>query len=122
MTDIDVALKRLFDERLGGMEPPAPTTRRPRRRLRVAMAAVTGAVVFGGAALAIDVNSVAAANGADCASFPTKVQLWALSHRSDLAGTDHSAAKAELARMVADSGCSPHDATHDASHTGGAHH
>ena len=122
MTDIDAEVKRLFDERLAGVNPPPLTTRQRRRPLRVAAAAATAALVFAGAALAMDVNSVAAANGADCATFVAKVQLWAQSHRSDLAGGDHSAAKAELAKMVAESGCSPHDATHDASHTGGPHH
>ena len=124
MSDIDVELKRLFDERLEAMEPPLPTSRRRHRRLRVATAAATAALAFAGAALAIDVNSVAAANGADCATFLTKVQVWAQSHRSDLAWTDHRAARVELAKLVAESGCSPHDATHDASHSGhsGPHH
>src|ERR671936_808570 len=111
MSDIDVELKSLFDERLRTLNPP-PRTRRPRRtRLGVAAAAAT----------ATHVNSVAAANGVDCANFYTKVQVWAQSHRSDVAGTDHSAAKAELARMVAQSGCAQHDATHDASHVGPHH-
>ena len=122
MTDIDTELKRLFDARLEGVKPPPLIAGGQRRRLRVAAAAATAALVLAGAAFAVDVNSVAAANGADCATFVTKVQLWAQSHRSDLAGTDHSAAKAELAKMVAASGCSPHDATHDASHGGGPHH
>ena len=121
MTDVDADLKRLFDERLDGLKPPPRIRRRPRRHLGVAAATATAAVVVVGAALAIDVNSVAAANGADCATFPTKVQVWAQSHRTDFAGTDHAAAKAELAKMVAASGCSAHDATHDANHTGPHH-
>ena len=90
MTDLDVDLKRLFDERLEGVKPPPLTSRRQRRRLRLAAASATAAL------------AVAAANGADCATFPAKVQVWAQSHRSDLAGTDHTAAKAELAKMVAE--------------------
>ena len=121
MSDIDVELKSLFDERLRTLNPP-PRTRRPRRtRLGVAAAAATATLVLAATAVAMDVNSVAAANGVDCANFYTKVQVWAQSHRSDVAGTDHSAAKAELARMVAESGCSPHDSTHNASHAGPHH-
>jgi hypothetical protein len=121
VTDIDVELKRLFDDRLEPMKPPPRTMRRTSGRLRVAAAAATAAVVIAGAGLAIDVNSVAAANGVDCAGFLTKLHVWAQSHRGDLVGTDHSAAKAELAKMVAESGCAPHDATHDASHIGPHH-
>ena len=121
MTDIDLDLKRVFDERLRAVAPPPPTKRRPRKRLRFAVAAAIATVAFTGVGLATDVNSVAATNGVDCASFPTKLRVWAQSHRSDLAGTDHSAAKAELAKMVAASGCAPHDATHDRSHTGPHH-
>jgi hypothetical protein len=118
VSDIDMDLKRVFDERLRPVAPPPRTKRRPRKRLRVAAAAAAMATVaFAGVGLAMDVNSVAATNGLDCASFPTKLQVWAQSHRSDLAGTDHSAAKAELAKMVAASGCAPHDATHDRSQT-----
>jgi len=125
VTDIDADLQSLFDDRLRGMTPPPRPARRARRNLRVAAAAAIATLVFAGVGLAMDVNSVAAANGADCAGFLTKVQVWAQSHRSDLAGTDHSAAKAELAKMVANSGCTPHDATHDASHVRshtGPHH
>ena len=121
MTDVDMELKRLFDQRLGALTPPPRSGRRapPHARLASAALAVTLAIAAGG--LVFDVNSVAAANGADCASFLTKVQVWAQSHRNDLAGADHSAAKAELAKLVAESGCSPHDATHDASHAGPHH-
>lgn len=73
-------LKRLFDKRLQGVEPPARTSRRRRRQLRVAAAAVSGTVAMAAGALAIYVNSVAAANGADCGSLLTKVQVWAQSH------------------------------------------
>ena len=120
MTDIDTDLKRLFDERLGAVTPP-PRTRRPRGRLKVAAAAAIATVAAAGIGLAMDVNSVAATNGLDCASFPTKVQLWAQIHRSDLPGTDHSAAKAELGRMVAESGCAIHDPMHHPSRTGPHH-
>ena len=121
MTDIDMDLKRVFDERLRGITPPPRPRRRPRGRLKVAAAAGIATVAFAGVGLAMDVNSVAATNGLDCASFTTKVQLWAQSHRSDLPGTDHAAAKAELGRMVAESGCAIHDPTHHRSHTGPHH-
>ena len=121
MSDIDMELKRLFDQRLGALTPPSARGHRAFRRLRLAAVAMTVTVAFAGAGLLFDINSVAAANGADCASFLSKVQVWAQSHRNDLAGTDHSAAKAELAKLVAASGCSRHDATHDASRTG-THH
>jgi hypothetical protein len=121
VTDIDMDLKRVFDERLRAVTPPPRTRRRPRGRLRVVAAAAIATLAFAGVGLAMDVNSVAATNGVDCASFLAKMQVWAQSHRSDLAGTDHSAAKAELAKMVASSGCAPHDATHDQSHTGPHH-
>lgn len=121
MNDIDVQLKALFDQRLGALEPPPHTTHPTRRPVRVLAAAATAVIAVAGVGLVMDVNSVAATNGADCANFLTKVQVWAQSHRSDLAGTDHSAARAELARMVAASGCAPHNAGHDASHTGPHH-
>ena len=117
MSDIDTEVKRLFDERLGTLTPPPRTERRARRGLRVAAAAAIATLGFAGAGLVVNVNAVAATNGVDCANFLTKVQVWAQSHRSDLAGTDHSAAKAELATLVAASGCSPHDSTHDSTHT-----
>lgn len=121
MSDIDIELKRLFDERLEAHTPPLRTKRRAHNRLRIAAAAAIATLTLAGAGLVFDVNSVAAANGADCANFLTKVQVWTQIHRSDLAGTDHSAARAELARLVAESGCSPHDSTHDASHSGRHH-
>src|SRR5919204_4915030 len=69
MTDIDMELKRLFDQRLGALTPPPRSGRRahPHARLASAAVAVTLAIAAGG--LVFDVNSVAAANGADCASF-----------------------------------------------------
>lgn len=121
MSDIDMEVKRLFDERLGGLTPPPRTERRPRRGLRVAATATIATLAFAGTGLVVDVNAVAATNGADCANFLTKVQVWAQSHRTDLAGTDHSAAKAELAKLVAASGCSLHDSTHNSTHTGPHH-
>jgi hypothetical protein len=121
VNDMDMEVKHLFDERLGALAPPPRTERKPRRRLRVAAAAAIATFAFAGAGLVVDVNAVAATNGADCANFLTKVQLWAQSHRSDLTATDHSAAKADLARLVAASGCSPHGASHDSMHTGPHH-
>jgi len=118
---LDTDLKRLFDEGLGAVTPPPRPRRRPRGRFQVAAAAAIAIVAFAGVGLAMDVNSVAATNGLDCAGFTTKVQLWAQSHRSDLPGTDHSAAKAELGRMVAESGCAMHDPTHHRSHAGPHH-
>jgi len=121
MSDLDADLKRMFDERLASMAPPPRAARPPRRRGVLSAAIATLALV--GMALALDVNSVAASSGADCAGFVTKVQVWAQVHRADLPWTDHSAAKAELARMVATTGCSPHDSTHDSTHpVTGAHH
>ena len=121
MSDIDMDLKRVFDERLRAVAPPPLTKRRPHKRLRIAAAAAIATAAFAGVGLAMDVNSVAATNGLDCASLPTKLQVWAQSRRSDLAGTDHSAAKTELTKMVAASGCASHDATHDRSQTGPHH-
>jgi hypothetical protein len=122
MSDIDSDLKRLFDDRLAAMVPP-PRTARPRWRRGIGPTAAIVTLTLVGTALALDVNSVAASSGADCASFLTKVQVWAQVHRSDLPWTDHTAGRAELAKMVAASGCSPHDSTHDRTHpVTGTHH
>lgn len=121
MTDIDMDLKRLFDERLGAVTPLPRRGRRAHRSFRIAVGAGIAALVIAGAGVAADVNTVAATNGLGCADFLTKVQAWAQIHRSDLARTDHSAAKAELAKMVAEAGCAPHDAAHDRSHIGPHH-
>lgn len=122
MSDIDADLKRMFDERLAAAVPPPRSAHRGRRR-GVFPAAALAALILVATALALDVNGVAAASGADCASFLTKVQVWTQVHRSDLPWADHSAAKAELAKVVAASGCSPHDSTHDRTHpVTGTHH
>ena len=121
MSDIDADLKNLFDERLGGLNPPPRSRRHARRRGgRVAAVAATAALALT-AAFAMEVNAFADATGMGCADFQTKVQVWAQGHWSNPFG-DHSAAKAELANMVAASGCSVHDSNHDASHSGGPHH
>ena len=122
MSDVDADLKRIFDERLAATVPPPRSTYRRRRR-GVFPAAATAMLILVATALALDVNAVAAASGADCASFLTKVQVWTQVHRGELPWTDHSAAKAELAKVVATSGCSPHDSTHDRTHpVTGTHH
>ena len=122
MTDVDLDLKRLFDERLGGMSAGPRPKRRARGGARVVAGAAAGAIVLVGAGFALDVNQVAASSGADCAGFLTKVQIWAQSHRTGLGVTDHEAARAELAKMVAQSGCSPHPSNHDGTHSGQNHH
>ena len=121
MSDIDSDLKNLFDERLGGLHAPARSKPRARRRgRRVAVVAATAAIALT-AAFAVEVNAFADTTGVGCANFQTKVQVWAQGHWSNPFG-DHPAAKAELAKMVAASGCSVHDSNHDASHSAGPHH
>lgn len=118
--DIDLDLKRVFDTRLTGITPPQRPARGARSRARLALTAGLVTLALVGAGFAFDVNSAAAATGAGCADFGTKVQVWAQAHRAD-AATDHAAARAELAKLVADSGCDLHDGTHT-SPPSGPHH
>ena len=122
MSDVDPDLKRLFDRQLAALTPPPPVAHH-RRQPSIVPAAAAGILVLVGTAFAFNVNSVAAASGADCASFLTKVQVWAQVHRSELPWTDHSAAHSQLAAMISATGCSPHDSTHDQNHkVVGTHH
>lgn len=122
MSDIDMELKAVFDQRLSAVQPPPRAKPMPRRRMRVVAAVVAATVAAAGAGFVLDINAVAATSGADCASFPAKVQIWAQAHRGGLAQLDHPASRAEFAKMVADSGCSPHSQSHDHTHSGGSHH
>ena len=91
--DLDPQLKQAFDDRLGRFDVATRRRRsRPWRVLTVGIAAAS--LILGGAAFAADVNTIAAANGAECAQVFAKVQLWVQSHAGDpalhqLAGEHH---------------------------------
>ena len=95
--DLDVQLKRAFDERLSRFQAPA-RRHRSRSWRHAAIGVATGLLIFAGAAFATDVNTVAAANGVDCANAVEKIQLWVSLHADD-------ASHAGKARP-------PHDANH----------
>ena len=80
--DLDLQLKQAFDDRLGRFDVATRRRRsRPWRVLAVGIAAAS--LTLGGAAFAADVNTIAAANGAECAHVFAKVQLWVQSHVGD---------------------------------------
>jgi hypothetical protein len=104
--ELDVQLKQVFDERLSRFDV---ATRRPRSRLWRALAVgiVAGSLTLGGAAFAADVNTVAAANGAECAHAFAKLQLWVQSHASDTTAR-HQLVGEHHPITAADGGCQGH--------------
>ena len=104
--DLDLQLKQVFDERLSRF---AVVTRRRRSRpwrvLAVGIAAAS--LTLGGAAFAADVNTVAAANGAECAHAFAKLQLWVQSHAGDPAAR-HQLSGEHHPIIVPDGGCQGH--------------
>ena len=102
--DLDFQLKQVFDERLGRFDAP-PRRRRSRSWRRLAVGAAIASLMFAGAGVAVDVNTVAAANGAGCANVLEKVQLWAHSHGGAAAKIDTDRL---LAKLAAHGGCEKH--------------
>ena len=101
MIDIDLALKRTFDERLRGFVPPARSPR-PSRSTRVLIGAGVATLVFAGAGLAIYVESVAAANGG-CADVFAKIKIWtATKVNTDMTPLE---IKAVISKIARDAGC-----------------
>ena len=82
--DLDPQLKEAFDDRLGRFDV-ATRRRRPRPWRVLAVGIAAASLTLGGAAFAADVNTIAAANGAECAHVFAKVQLWVQSHAGDSA-------------------------------------
>ena len=75
MTDIDMELKRVIDQRLSQFEPPA--RRKRARSWRMAVIAAVAAVVIALGGVALDMSTVAAASGVDCPNLIAKVEFWA---------------------------------------------
>lgn len=103
--DLDLQLKQVFDERLSRFAV-ATRRRRPRPWRVLAVGIAAASLTLGGAAFAADVNTVAAANGAECTHVFAKVQLWFQSHAGDpalhqLAGEHHPI-------IATDGGCQRH--------------
>ena len=106
--DFDAQLKQVFDERLSRFQAPA-RRQRSRSWRRPAIAVATASLIFAGAAFATDVNTVAAANGVDCANAVEKIQLWVSLHADDAshAGKARPPHDADhlLAKIAAHGGC-----------------
>jgi hypothetical protein len=80
--DVDLELKQVFDERLSTFQAPE-RHRRSRLRSRLVVGVATASLVFAGVAFASDVNTVAAANGVDCANAIEKIQVWVRWHADE---------------------------------------
>jgi hypothetical protein len=103
--DLDLQLKQVFEERLSRFDV-APRRRRPRTWRVLAVGIAAASLTLGGAAFAADVNTVAAANGAECAHVFAKIQLWVQSHAGDPAS--HQLAGEHHAITAVDGGCHGH--------------
>jgi hypothetical protein len=100
VTDIDMDLKRVFDDRLGRFEA-RPRQRRPRwTRLAVGVAIAT--LVLAGTGILLESDSVAAANGVSCANLLVKVQFWTQAAALGKAGLPN---KDEIQRFATENGC-----------------
>jgi hypothetical protein len=100
--DLDPQLKQAFDDRLGRFD--VARRRRSSRTGRVLAVGIAAAsLTLGGAAFAADVNTVAAANGAECAHVFAKVQLWVQSHAGDSAR--HQLSGEHHVIIATDGGC-----------------
>lgn len=106
--DLDLQLKQVFDERLSSFQAPE-RHRGSRLRRRLVVGVATASLVFAGAAFASDVNTVAAANGVDCANAIEKIQVWVRSHADEAshAGKDLPPLDTNrlLAKIAAHGGC-----------------
>ncbi len=80
--DLDLELKQVFDERLSTFQAPE-RRRHSSVRSRLIVGVATVLLVFSGAAFASDVNTVAAANGVDCANALEKIQVWVRWHADE---------------------------------------
>ena len=80
--DLDLELKQVFDERLSTFQAPE-RRRHSSARSRFIAGVATVLLVFSGAAFASDVNTVAAANGVDCANALEKIQVWVRWHADE---------------------------------------
>jgi len=96
-------LKRAFDRRLGTFIAPWPARRsRASRISRVLIGAGVATLIFAGGGLALDVESVAAANGG-CGNVLTKLQMWSATKLSgDMTTLE---IKATIAKIARESGC-----------------
>jgi len=105
--DRDLQLKQVFDERLSRFDAP---TRRRRSHVwrRLAVGVATVSLIFAGAAFATDVNTVAAANGAECAHAFAKLELWVRSHAGELAVRHQPDGGEHHPNIIADGGCQGH--------------
>ena len=103
MTDLDMDLKRAFDERLRSYIAPTPTTRtRTSRSARILVGAGVATLIFAGAGLALDVESVAAANGGGCVNLVAKLEMWVKKVTGELTPLD---VKTHLAKIAREAGC-----------------
>jgi len=103
--DLDLQLKQVFDEQLSRFGV-APRRRRSHLWRVLAVGIAAASLTLGGAALAADVNSVAAANGAECAHAFAKIQLWVQSHAGEPAARHQPVG--EHHPIVASGGCPGH--------------
>jgi hypothetical protein len=103
--DLDLQLKQAFDDRLSRFDVAIRRRRsRPWRVLAVGIAAAS--LSLGGAAFAADVNTIAAANGAECAHVFAKIQLWVQSHSGDSAARHQLSSEHHL--IIATDGACQH--------------
>ena len=103
MSDLDVDLKRAFDQRLRGYIAPSPTMRpRASRSARILVGAGVATLIFAGAGLALDVESVAAANGGGCVNLVAKLEMWVKKMTGELTPLD---VKTHLAKIAREAGC-----------------
>ena len=103
MTDLDMDLKRAFDRRLASFTPPTPAARpRPSRSARVLFGAGVATLIFAGAGLAMDVQSVAAANGGGCVNLVAKLEMWVKKVTGELTPLD---VKTYVTKLAREDGC-----------------
>ena len=106
-SDLDLELKQVFDERLGSFQAPE-RRRHSRMRSRLIVGVATVLLVFSGTAFASDVNTVAAANGVDCANPLEKIQVWVRWHADEASHAGKAPthdADHLLAKIAAHGGC-----------------
>jgi hypothetical protein len=103
VTDIDMDLKRIFDDRLSRYVPPAGRSSRP-RRARLLVGALVATMAFALAGIAFDVESVAAANGGGCANVVAKLQMW-IQKKTAAGATVAIDERAFVAKIAAEGGC-----------------
>jgi hypothetical protein len=103
VTDLDMDLKRAFDRRLAPFTPPTRAARpRASRTARVLLGTALATLIFAGAGLAMDVQSVAAANGGGCVNLVAKLEMWVKKVTGELTTLD---LKTHLAKIAREDGC-----------------